>query len=155
MSLLNNLDAENRRIIVTGLLPRESVDLKPYNQTLKDICNENGTEFIDNYDSFLLASGEMPDSYFHPDKLHPNVLGTQKQLSNFEKVQSVRSSSKSNGDQTFPSNVPHHKGNTAGHKRKMYGSTRKFCPICSMNVHFARDCWYNGRSMPQTVYNSW
>ena len=155
VSLLNNLDAENRRIIVSGLLPRESVDLKPFNQTLKDICNENDIEFIDNYDSFLLASGEMPDSYFHPDKLHLKVLGTQKLLSNFEKVQSVRSSSKSNGDQTFPSNGPRHKGNTVVHKRKMHGSTRKFCHICSMNGHFTRDCWYNGRSMPQAVYNSW
>lgn len=29
VSLLNSLSAENRRIIVSGLLPRESVDLKP------------------------------------------------------------------------------------------------------------------------------
>ena len=155
VSLLNNLDAENRRIIVSGLLPRESVDLKPFNQTLKDTCSKNDIEFIDNYDSFLLASGEMPDSYFHPDKLHLKVLGTQKLLSNFEKVQSIRSSRKSNGDQTFPSNGSHLKGNTVVHKRKMYGSTRKFCHICSMNGHFTRDCWYNGRSMPQAVYSSW
>ena len=66
VSLLNNLDAENRPIIVRGFLPRESVDLKPYNQTIQDICSENDIEFIDNYESFLLASGEMPDSYFYP-----------------------------------------------------------------------------------------
>ena len=32
VSLLNNLDTENRRIIVSGLLPRESVDLKKSNR---------------------------------------------------------------------------------------------------------------------------
>ena len=64
VSLLNKLASENRRIIVSGLLPRESVDLKPYNQILKDICNENDIEFIDNFYSFLLASWEMPGSYF-------------------------------------------------------------------------------------------
>ena len=68
----------------------------------------------------------MPDSYFHPDKLHLKALGTQILLSNFEKVQSVRSGSKSNGDQTFPSNGPHHKGNTVVHKRKMYGLHESF-----------------------------
>ena len=58
--LLNDLSAEYRHIIVSGLTPRESVDLKPYNQILKSICDENNIEFIDNYNKFLLASGEMP-----------------------------------------------------------------------------------------------
>ena len=57
VSLLNSISAENRRIIVAGLLPRKSVDLKPYNDILKTICNQNDIESIDNYDSFLLASG--------------------------------------------------------------------------------------------------
>ena len=60
VSLLNSISGENRRIIVFGLLPHKSVDLKPYNDILKKICDENDIELIDNYDSFLLASGEMP-----------------------------------------------------------------------------------------------
>ena len=63
VSLLNSLSAENRRIIVCGFLTRQSVDLKPYNEIiLKNIYDEN-----DNYDSFLLASGEMPHSFFQND----------------------------------------------------------------------------------------
>ena len=69
ISLLNSLSADNRRIIASGLLPRESVDLKPYNDTLKTICDENDLEFIGIYDHFLLAFGEMPASYFQKDKL--------------------------------------------------------------------------------------
>ena len=86
VSFLNSLSAENRRIIVSGLLPRESVDLKPYNDTLKTICDENDLEFIDNHDNFLLASGEMPASYFQKDKLHLNTHGTRRLLSNINKV---------------------------------------------------------------------
>ena len=37
-SLLDNLASENRRLIVSGLLPRESVNLDPYNKGLKT-CN--------------------------------------------------------------------------------------------------------------------
>lgn len=36
VSLLNSLDADNRRIVVSGLLPRGSADLRPYNQKLKE-----------------------------------------------------------------------------------------------------------------------
>ena len=67
VSLLNSLSAENLSIIVSGLLPRESVELKPYNEILKNICDENDIEFIDNYDSFLHASGEMPHFFFQND----------------------------------------------------------------------------------------
>ena len=84
-SLLNSLDAENRRIIVSGLLPNELANLKSYNKKkLKDNCKENDIQFIDNFDTFLFASGEMPEFYFHADKLHLNVSGTQKLLSNID-----------------------------------------------------------------------
>ena len=56
VELLNSSEADNRRIIVYGLLPRQSVDLKPYNEILKAICEENDSQYIDHYNSFLLAS---------------------------------------------------------------------------------------------------
>ena len=37
-SLLNDLSTENRQIIVSGLLPKESVNLGPYNECLKTLC---------------------------------------------------------------------------------------------------------------------
>ena len=64
VTLLNSISEDNHCIIVSGLLPRISVDLKPYSDRLIEILVENDTEFIDNYDCFLLASGEMPDHSF-------------------------------------------------------------------------------------------
>ena len=84
VSLLNYLSADDRCIIVSGLTPRESVDLKPFNQILKSIFEENNLQFIDNYDRILLASGEMPESYFQHDKTHLNVSGTRKLLTNID-----------------------------------------------------------------------
>ena len=89
VSLLNSISAENRRIIVSGLLPRKSVDLKPYNDILKTICNQNDIEFIDNYDSFLLASCEMLSTFFDHDKLDLNNQGTRRLLSCINKVITV------------------------------------------------------------------
>ena len=78
VSLLDNLLADDRRLIVSGLLPRESVDLEPY----KSLCDENDLEYIDHIDVFLLATGEIPETYFHNDKTHLNMSGTRKFLLN-------------------------------------------------------------------------
>ena len=85
ISLLETLVEEDRRIIVSGLLPRKSIDLKPYNEQLKSLCEENDIEFVNNFDSFLFASGEIPATYFSRDKIHLNVNGTRKLLSNLDK----------------------------------------------------------------------
>ena len=151
VSLLNTLDAENRRIIVSGLLPRESVDLKSYNQKLKDICKENDIEFIDNYDTFLLATGEMPESYFHADKLHLNASGTKRLLSNIHKVHNICRNSKL----IRHSYGPRTQGKTIKPNGTRGPSSLKFCHICSRTGHFTRDCWYNGRNAPHSVYSSW
>lgn len=52
VSLLDNLLADDRRLIVSGLLPRESVDLEPYNDKLKSLCDENNIEYIEHFDGF-------------------------------------------------------------------------------------------------------
>ena len=57
----------SRRVIVSELLPRETVDLKPYNETLKSLCADNAVEFVENYDSFLLANGQLVDSFYLKD----------------------------------------------------------------------------------------
>ena len=46
------------------LLPMETVDLKPYNEKLKSLCADNAVEFVENYDSFLLANGQLVDSIY-------------------------------------------------------------------------------------------
>ena len=132
------MEAENRHIIVSGLTPRESVDFKPYNQSLKDICNENDLHFIDNYDSFLLASGEMPESYFYGDKLHLNASGTRRLLSNIDKVHNINRNSPRN-DHTTSSQGFRPRGNTRQPRGKGSRPLQQFCRICMMNSHNTRN----------------
>ena len=89
--LIHSLKENDHRVIVSGLLPRETVDLSPYNEKLRQLCDTCETEFVENYDSFLLASGELPESYYLKDKLHLNNYGTKKLLSNINKVHRVTS----------------------------------------------------------------
>ena len=119
VSLLNSISGESRRIIVSGLLPRKSVDLKPYNDILKKLCDENDIEFIDNYDSFLLASGEMPSSFYHHDKLHLNVHGTRRLLSSMNKVIAVTKNSprQSSSQRSYNAQSPQGSYLNRGHSR--------------------------------------
>ena len=92
IALLASLTSDVRRLIVSGLLPRKKVDLETYNDQLKSLCDENDIEFIDHYQNFLLASGEIRASYFWKDKIHLNQHGTRKFLTNTDKVGKVKRS---------------------------------------------------------------
>ena len=158
VSLLNDLSADDRRIIVSGLTPRASVDLKPFNQKLKSICEENNLQFIDNYDRFLLASGEMPESYFQHDKTHLNVSGTRKLLTNIDAVHRVTKTTASPGNKKpthgFRPNRGHlHARGYSTESRT--GSWRKYCHICARNGHNTQECWYNGRGTPMGRMGPW
>ena len=74
IALLESLASEDRRLIVSGLLPRKTVDLETYNDKRKSLCDENDIEFIDHYQNFLFASDEIPASYFWKDKIHLNGM---------------------------------------------------------------------------------
>ena len=153
VELLNSLEADNRRIIVSGLLPRQSVDLKPYNERLKAICEENDIQYIDHYNSFLLASGEMPESYFHKDKLHLRIPGTQKLLSNINKIHTITMNKTDNDRPSVPRRYLANRrpAYSVQHQHRL---THNYCHICARKGHATQDCWYNGRSNSQTEYFS-
>ena len=65
------------------------VDLSVYNNKLQQLCDACDMEFVENYQNFLLASGELPESYYSRDKVHLNNYGTRRLLSNIEKVHRV------------------------------------------------------------------
>lgn len=158
IELLESLASDDRRLIVSGLLPRKSVDLEPYNDILRSLCAENDTEFIDNYQNFLLASGEIPSSYFWTDKLHLNQHGTRKLVTDIDKTCKIKRSA-----------VPEHNRNQS--KRPFMGPRRmmappayrgrqqmsKFCHICQINNHSTQQCWYNGRNsgVPDRAFQSY
>ena len=79
-TLLNKLTSDNCRLIVSGLLPRGNVTHKPYIECLKILCETHEIDLIEHYNGFLLASGDMADSYFYNDKTHANSCGTRKLL---------------------------------------------------------------------------
>ena len=63
-SLINDLTSENRRIIVSGLLPRASANLHLYNERLRTLCEDQNIDFVDSYNLFLLASGDLRSGRF-------------------------------------------------------------------------------------------
>ena len=85
-SLIDSVSDGTRRIIISGLLPRDTVDLVPYNTLLQSLCADNAVEFVDNYNNFLLASGEIADTYFCKDKVHINTEDTRRLLCNIDKL---------------------------------------------------------------------
>lgn len=82
-ALLLDLKAKCK-IAVSGLLPRDGFDMKPYNVEIKSLCQKYEMEFIDNHDSFLLASGEFPKNLFHADKINLRAAGTATLVKNID-----------------------------------------------------------------------
>lgn len=139
-SLLDDLKPDERNVIVSGLLPRESVDLEPYNERLKLLCADYDIKFVDHFDQFLLASGELPDTYFHTDKTHLNQTGTRKLLHIIDKIFKVTGS-------TGPRKVLRgYSELNKPHTNRPYKPKSRYCHICSMNNHSTYECWFNGRS---------
>ena len=88
ISLLDSLLAEDRRLIVSDLLPRGNVDIEPYNDKLKKLC-EDALEYIDHFVSFSLTTGEIAVTYFYSDETHLNASGTRQFLANIDTVYKV------------------------------------------------------------------
>lgn len=143
IALLESLASDDRRLIVSGLLPRKTVNLEPYNEQLRSLCAENDIEFVENYDNFLPASGEIPASYFWKDKVHLNEHGKRKLLSNINDLCKVTNDQNSSQPRRM------FQGSRQGARppqRRGPHSMSKFCHICQINRHTTQECWYNGRN---------
>ena len=170
ISLLENLVDKDRRIIVSGLLPLKIIDLKPYNEKLKSLCEEMNIDFTNDFDSFLFAPGEIPAAYFARDKIHLNVNGTRKFLSNIDKICKV--SRPASQIQTFPSNrkfqfgggspSSHARststkfggGRPSSHAGRGSHSLNKLCHICFKRGHSTQECYYNVKAAGSPGYIS-
>ena len=74
-------------------------------------------------------SGEIPESYFHGDKLHLNASGTRRQILT---VHSINRNSSRN-DHTTSSQGFRPRGNTRQPRRKGSRPLQQFFHICMMN----------------------
>ena len=75
-SLLQSLSGDHCNIYMSGLLSRGGIDIKPYNEILKDLSSQFKAKFIDNHDSFIMVSGELPLEYFQADRINLRFPGT-------------------------------------------------------------------------------
>ena len=77
-------------VIVSGLLPMGGFDIKPFNVAIKQLCSEYDVEydveFIDHHDSFIMASGYIPNTLFCADKVSLRPMGTASLISNIDSV---------------------------------------------------------------------
>ena len=76
-SLLNSLADKNCKILISGLLPRRGTNMKPYNSILNDLSSQFKAQFIDNHDSFIMASGKLPFEYYQADRVNLKFPGTR------------------------------------------------------------------------------
>ena len=83
--LLDDITKQNSKVFVSGLLPRERKNMKPFNDILKTLCKSMNIEFIDNHDSFILASGEFPFEFFHADKINLKFAGIRALIQNIHR----------------------------------------------------------------------
>ena len=83
--LLDDINKQNSKVFVSGLLPRERKNMKPFNDILKTLCKSMNIEFIDNHDSFILASGEFPFEFFHADKINVKFAGIRALIQNIHR----------------------------------------------------------------------
>ncbi|MCG8077802.1 MAG: SGNH/GDSL hydrolase family protein, partial [Candidatus Thiodiazotropha taylori] len=158
--LIDTVADGTKRVIVSGLLPRESVDLEPFNETLKSLCADNAVEFVDNYDSFLLATGEQADSYYTSDKTHINMAGTRKLLRSINEIHQIIATQRT-GDQRKNRSGFNRNHNYVGYKPNHTNNRNsrrspKYCHICRRGgSHCTDECWYNGRHERTTGHTSW
>ena len=76
-SLLKSVANNKSELFISGLLPRKGLNMKPFNNILKDLSSEVNATFIDNHDSFVMASGELPFEYFQADRVNLKFPGTR------------------------------------------------------------------------------
>ena len=74
-------------------------DMKSYNTILEEICQAHEVEFVDNHDSFVLASSEFPYDFYHADKVNLRFPEIRKL------VQNINSACQILPTQSYP-NVP-------------------------------------------------
>ena len=116
---------------------------------------EKDIDYIDHYNSFLLASGDIADSYFHRDMVHPNYSGIRKMLKNIDAVHGITNSH--TGSRPY---VPARRTSTylkrSGFSSAFctngidYRNRAKYGHICLIRGHDTHDCWFNDRCASQT-----
>lgn len=81
-SLLASVSDSGCKVYVSGLLPRGGTNMKPFNAILKGLCEISNAIFINNHNSFIMASGQLPADFFHADRVNLRFLGIRALVQN-------------------------------------------------------------------------
>ena len=88
-SLLKSLENSGCKVFVSGLLPRGGTDMKPFNDILKNLSLKHKVTFINNHNSFIMASGELPFDFDHADQVNLKFSGIRKLVQNINEKCSI------------------------------------------------------------------
>ena len=154
ISLLESLAEDDRHIIVSGLVPRRGIDLEPYNEQLKSLCDENNIDFVNHFDSFL-ESGKLQHSYYRHDKVHLNVNGIGKLLSNVNNVYKVTQSTPKRRFLSYRGRSQHIGKWSGPPSNRGPRPFPQYCHICCIRGHSTQECWFNSRNAGMTSFSSY
>lgn len=63
------------RVIICNIVPRNGLNVLPYNQILANIANKYGLKYVDNYTSLQGTAGNLNATYDFGDHVHINAAG--------------------------------------------------------------------------------
>ena len=126
ISLIEYLKGKGLNVYVSGLLPRGTTNVKPFNEILKNLCESMEVEFIDNHDSFVLASGKLPLEFFCHDRINLRFPGTRALVHNINEQCIILPKRGVNGHPVF---ISGQYPNGRFHNQNHLGRNRRQMPI--------------------------
>lgn len=137
ISLLSNLEPDERTIISLVCFPGSLLIWTP---TTIEKSVENDIDFFDHFGGFLVATSELPDTYYQTHKTHLNMSETKKPPRHIDQIYKITGSAgprEAFRDKTQP-NKPY--------RDSQYKPRSRFCHTCSLNNHSTHECWISGRN---------
>lgn len=87
LDIIEYADLYGTNVVICGLCPRRGVNVIPLNNTLSELCDQFGIEFVQNYDNFLYRNTQAQDrTMFVNDGIHLAQRGTSQLLRNIDEI---------------------------------------------------------------------
>ena len=111
-------------------------------------------EFVNHFDSFL-ESGKLPQTYYRHVKVHLNVTGIGKLLSNVNNVNKVTQSNPKRRSLSYRGRSQHLGKWSSPPSNRGPRSFPQYCHICCIRGHSTQECWFNSRNAGMTSFSSY
>lgn len=87
--LVSTLQKSQCTVYVCTLSPRSDVDVIPWNDAIKQLCEELSTECINCYESFIYGNGDAVRNFYHRDNVHLSRQGTSNLLHTINRYSTI------------------------------------------------------------------